>query len=149
MTQKKRHPILVFDDRVGKMEFTDLLPYGIDPDGLCGDFWGARVVELQNLCRHWPELHIISEFDDRRINRFDASDTMFYLGNGDKDPSLEVSLKFVYKRENFEKALEELLSRPENERNEFDHFLIRITKAVLESDDPFAHSNFRRAMGWE
>ena len=61
------------------------------------------------------------EINERRVNRFEPTAPKFYLGNGDKDPNLELCLKFVYRRRDFEKALVQLLSRPESERNPLDH----------------------------
>jgi hypothetical protein len=149
VTDKRVHPLIQFDRRVGKMEYIELAEYGIEPDALFGRFRAHRNEELQSICRNWPQLHIFSEIGDTYVNRFEANADAYFLGRGDTEPSLEVSFKLVYKRENFEKALAELLSRPVKERDEFDNFMIRMTEAVLESDDPFAHSNFRKAMGWE
>ena len=147
MTQTRINPKIEFDKKVGKLDYIELAKYGIEPDALFGNFEPERITELRNLCRYWPELHIFSKVDDVYVNRFEPNAEDYCIGRGDKDPSLKVSVKFVYKRENFEIALAELLSRPVEERDEFDNFLIRMTEALLESDDPFAHSNFRKAMG--
>jgi hypothetical protein len=147
MAEKKPSAKTSFDVRVGKMEYIKLAEYGIEPDALFGNFEPYRLNELQAVCRNWPHLHIFSKIDDTYVNRYEPNAEAYCLGKGDKDPSLEVSVKFVYNRERFKAGLDELLSIPENERNCYEAFLIRMCEAVLESDDPFSLDNFRKATG--
>jgi hypothetical protein len=147
MSEKVPSPLILFYRRVGKMEYIELAEYGIEPDALSGNFEPSRIKELQAMCRNWPHLHIFSWINNTYVNRYEPNAEGYCLGNGDTDPSLEMIVKFVYNRERFEKGLDEMLSRPESERDEIDEFMIRMCEAVLESDNPFSLDNFRKAAG--
>ena len=87
MDQKRRN--IEFQNRVGKLSYRDLVEIGLKSSCITGSFYPCDLKILTEFVWKNPDFHIISYLDTGEyVNHFSAQGRMFFLADGDPDPSL-------------------------------------------------------------
>ncbi len=87
---KTFHKLQDFAERTKLIEGHMLL-HEIEPDSVIGFFHRKRLGELQEFCRSNPSYHIISgiKYSFYLLNRPVEGADLYYLGEGDSDPTIK------------------------------------------------------------
>ena len=87
MERKRKN--IEFQNRVGKLSYVDLKELGLNPTCVTGSFYPCDLKMLTEFVWGNPDFHVISYLDTGvYVNRFDAQGRMFFLADGDSDPTL-------------------------------------------------------------
>ena len=83
-----------FHRKVGVIACTErLLDLGIESPNAVGSFRKNLIQELIKFCKLNPKFHMITRIDDRlTVNRYVSGDYIYFIAEGDADPTLELNL---------------------------------------------------------